>query len=130
MHVLHATVSNPRMPIPTPSELADQLFRAAETRAMQHGLRLGPGADSDLRAMADRAADTILTAAVTKPSDLREHYVRGAARVATEAMMTFVDEMTSARFRITGYAEANPNVIGEETFQSARNVLCPLWPIC
>jgi F0F1-type ATP synthase membrane subunit b/b' len=118
------------MALPEASELADQLFNAAAARAKQHGLRIGSGAESDLRAMAANAADTILTAAKNKPSDLREQYVKGAARVATEAMVTFVDEMTSARFRIAGYAEANQNVIGEETFRAARNVLCPIWPIC
>jgi hypothetical protein len=118
------------MALPDASELVDQFFNAAETRARQHGLRFGTGADSDLRAMAAKAANTILTAARTKPSDLAYQYVKGAARVATEAMVTFVDEMTSARFRIAGYAEANQNVIGEQTFHAAKNVLCPIWPIC
>ena len=118
------------MALPEASEIADQLFEAATARAKQHGLGFGSGADSDLRAMAARAADTILTAAKNKPSDLRERYVKGVARVATEAMVTFVDEMTSARFRIAGYAQANQNVIGEETLLAARSVLCPIWPIC
>ena len=45
------------VPLPTATELGDQLFRAAEARANQHGLHFGPGADSDLRAMAQNAAD-------------------------------------------------------------------------
>jgi hypothetical protein len=118
------------MALPTKVELAEQLFQAAEVRAKQHGLNFGEGADHDLRVMAERAADTIFNAAAKKPSDRREQYVRGAARVATEALLTFVDEMTSARFRIPGYADTHKDQIGEETFASARDLLCPLWPIC
>lgn len=118
------------MPLPAQHELADQLFRAAETRAMQHGLNFGPGADSQLRAVASTAAQNILGSAQAKPVNGREQYVRGAMRVAGEAMATIVDEMTSARLSIVGYAAANPNTIGEETLQQALRILCPIWPIC
>ncbi len=118
------------MAIPSDSDLADKLFAAADSRARQHGLQFGAGADVDLRGLARVGAETILKVAQSKPSDEGEQYVRGAARVAAEAMSTFVDEMTSARLRIAGYAAKNPNTIGEETFKQARKILCPIWPIC
>ena len=118
------------MPLPTSTELSDQLFRAAEARASQHGLRFGIGADNDLHSLAQIAADKILATAQSKPVNEAGPYVRGATRVASEAMATVVDEMTSARFKISGYAVSNPDTIGEDTLREALKILCPLWPIC
>jgi hypothetical protein len=118
------------MPLPTRDEVAQQIFDAALSRARRHGLSFGEGADSDLRSMAQAAASTILTAAAAKSPDVAEAYVSGAVRVASEGMTAFVDEMVVGRMRIPGYLDTHRNVIGEETFRWARNVLCPLWPIC
>lgn len=118
------------MPVPTAAEISDQLFRAAEGRAAQHNLTFKSGAASQLRAMADKGASTILMAAQTKSPGVQEQYVRGVMRVAIEAMTTVVDEMTSARHRLPGYVVANQNLLGEQTLQSARDILCPIWPIC
>jgi hypothetical protein len=117
------------MAILTHAELADQLFRAAETRAQQHGLAFDSAAEAELRAMADAAAGKILSAAQAKPATFQEQYVRGAARVASEAMMTIVDEMTSARYRLPGYP-ISQNLLDATTLKSARDIFCPIWPIC
>jgi hypothetical protein len=80
--------------------------------------------------MAERGANTILTTAMTKPVGERDQYVKDARVLAIEAMTTIVDEMMKARQRLPGYAAANQNLLGEQTLEAARNVLCPIWPIC
>ena len=117
------------MALPTRAQLADQLFRAAENRTQQHGLALDGAAEAELKKMADGAAQTILTTAQTKPTSSQDQYARGAARVASEAMMTIVDEMASARHRLPGYA-IGQNKLDLQTLISARDVFCPIWPIC
>ena len=112
------------------SELADQLFEAGRARARQHRLKFRPGATSQLRALSNSGAQKLLVAAKAKPADARDAFVRGAARVATEAMVTLIDEMTSARFRLPNYLDSHPDSIGEQTLSEALNLLCPLWPFC
>ena len=116
------------MPLPQVSELTDQLFEAARARASQHGMKLRPVVTGQLKALAGTGAQKILTAATTKPPDAQEAYVRGAVRVATEAMATVVDEMIVARLWITNYAASHPDSVGEQTLTRALALLCPLWP--
>lgn len=116
------------MALPTSSQLADQLFQAAQTRAQQHGLVFDGATETELKQMTDDAAKKILAAAQAKTS-FQDQYVRGAVRVASEAMMTLVDEMTSARYRLPGYP-VQQNDLDLQTLKSARDVFCPIWPIC
>ncbi|MHC2466972.1 hypothetical protein [Bradyrhizobium embrapense] len=117
------------MALPSGSQLSDQLFGAAQARAQQHGLVFDGATAAELKKMTDDAAKIILTAAQAKTSSLQDQYARGAARVASEAMMTLVDEMTSARFRLPGYP-VQQNDLDLQTLKSARDVFCPIWPIC
>jgi hypothetical protein len=117
------------MPLPTSVELANQLLRAAQARAQQHGLVFDSLAEDELRNMADYGARNILGAAQTKSAVIQDQYVRGTVRVASEAMMTIVDEMTSARHRLPGYAIAQ-NILDAQTLKAARDIFCPIWPIC
>ena len=118
------------MTVPDPSHLANQLFAAAKARAAQHGIRFRPGASSNLRSMAETGAENILSALKKKPAEDQDAYLRAALRVGSESMVAFVDEMTSARFRIPGYLQSRPDSMGEQTWQAAKDRLCPLWPIC
>jgi hypothetical protein len=126
----HVPVQGLSMPLPTESELATQLFEAARARAKQHGLEIRPDATSQLRTLTKSGAQKILAAANAKPAEAQEAYIRGAVRVATEAVSALVDEMTSARFRIPDYINSHPDSIGEDTLKEALNLLCPLWPFC
>lgn len=116
------------MALPTNSQLADQLFKAAQARALQHGLAFDGTTAAELKQMTDDAAKKILAAAQAKKS-FQDQYARGATRVASEAMMTLVDEMTSARYRLPGYP-VQQNDLDLQTLKSARDVFCPIWPIC
>jgi hypothetical protein len=118
------------VPLQTQSDLSAQLFEAARARVKQHGLKFRPRGTRDLRRLTTTGAANILAAAKSKPADAQEVYVRGAARVATEAISTLVDEMTSARFRIPNYLKTHPDTIGEQTMDEALKLLCPLWPFC
>jgi hypothetical protein len=116
--------------LPKESDLADQLFEAGVARAKQHGLKVRPGLRNDLRRLATTGAQKILAAAKAKPAEAQDAFLRGAMRVAIEAMAALFDEMTSARFRIPKYLESHPDSIGEQTLNSALGLLCPLWPFC
>jgi hypothetical protein len=118
------------MPAQASPDLAEQLFRAAESEAAKHGFTFKPGAAGQLRAMADQGAQAILAVASTKPLVEQDQYLKDALGVAIKAMITMVDEMKKAHGRLPGYALANQNVLGEQTLESARSVLCPIWPIC
>src|SRR5258706_12479919 len=103
------------MPLPQESILADQLFEAARVRAKQHRLNLRPSAASQIEQMTKSGVQKILAEAKKKPVQDQDAYIRGAMRVATEAISTLVDDMTSARFRIPGYLATHPDSIGEQT---------------
>lgn len=94
------------------------LWAAAERRAAMHGVRLGQGADNDIRQFARTGADRIVG------SD-------GEAVKASEAAFEkLIDEMVSVASEIPGYREAHPDTIGEDTLRWALSRLCPLFPIC
>lgn len=97
--------------------IARQMYDVAEQRARSYGLRLGDGADSDIRHLCQKAAIRL----EKEPARLDE------ARAAFERL---IDEMVVASKEIPGYREANPGVIGEKTLAWARGRLCPLYPIC
>jgi hypothetical protein len=119
-----------KMALPTKDEISSQLYAVAAARSKHHGLGFGEGADQDLKSMALEAAERILEAAKNKPKENAEDYVRGAVRVGSEAMSTFVDEMVVSRLKIPNYMDSHPETIGEDTFRRAKSVLCPIWPIC
>jgi hypothetical protein len=118
------------MVLPTADEISARLYAVAEARAKQIGVDFGEGAGSELKTLARKGAERILAEAKNKPSEHAEDYVRGAARVGSEAMATFVDEMAIGRLKIQGYIDTHPDSIGDETFRWAKSILCPLWPIC
>ena len=117
------------MALPSESDLANQLFQAAQAQAGQHGLQLGAGATNRLRELAKTGATKILSEAKAK-SDAQDAYVKGATRVAVESMNTLVDEMTSIRSRVPRDLPLRSESIGDQNLTEALRVLCPLWPFC
>ena len=118
------------MGIPDTDELARRFFESADVRARQLGIRFDPAASTALRGMAREAATRVIEAAQKKAPEAAEVYAWTATRVGVEAMDTFVDQMAVARAKISGYLDSHGDAIGEQTFQWARERLCPLWPIC
>jgi hypothetical protein len=94
------------------------LLDALQDSVTRNGVRLGPGADIDIRAALSRAAaeiDSLPTAQqAQKIADVK---------VATDRL---IDEMVR-QGRLIGSA---PGVIGEETLRLSLLKLCPLWPFC
>ena len=103
-------------PQPKP-QLASRLFATAEQRARFHGRTLGDGAEQFIRDHAEIGAAAILqnNAAIDEVS---------------QAFERLIDEMVKAVDEIPGYADAHPNVIGEQTLSLALSRLCPLFPFC
>lgn len=104
-------------------QVATALFAAAERRALAHGVRLGQGADHDIRSFAHKGADRIFSQYGPTPP-------AAAISEAEQAFAKLVDEMLSAASEIPGYRAKHPALIGEETLARALARLCPLFPIC
>jgi hypothetical protein len=62
------------MALPTADEISARLFAAAEARAQQYGLRLGEGADRELKSMAQTGTKEILVKAKDKKPEHAEEY--------------------------------------------------------
>lgn len=105
-------------------ELARVFLDAAIGRARSGGVRLGDGADHDMRRYAERGASEILqrfpAVELTDP----------IVQETREAFHRVVDEMIRGSAEIPGYAARQPGVIGELTLQFALDKLCPLFPFC
>lgn len=108
------------------NELSGRLFAAAVGRAASRGLRLGPGADSDIRGFAASGA-TLVMARVAAEGEPRAPALIAEAHSAFE---TLVDTMAAAAAEIPNYQEFQRGVIGEQTLAIALSRLCPLFPIC
>ena len=103
-------------------DLTKNLIAAAEQRASTHGMRLGPGADNDIRRFATTGASQMFAAHTPpEPQKIEE------AKAAFERL---IDEMVLAASEIPGYRAAQPGIIGEQTLARALSRLCPLFPIC
>lgn len=99
-----------------------RLFAAAEASAKRQGMRLGHGADTDIRRYAKQAADQIAALSAT---DQQLKLAEGE-----RAFVRLVEGMVEAAVEIPGYRESYPDIIGEQTLAAAMAKLCPLWPIC
>ncbi len=106
----------------TAAEIAQRLYRAAERHAKDHNSRFGPGADQDVRTMAEAGALRILETAEATGRSSKE-----LTAAAERDIERFVREMLAARASLKGYA---PDVIGEDTFRIARMRFCPCFPFC
>lgn len=106
-------------------EIAAILFGAAQDQAQRHGLKLGGGADDEIRRRAKNGAELVLQS--IGQAGASEASVVAAASTSFRRL---VDAMAAARSQIPGYADQRGDVIGEETLGRALGSLCPIWPIC
>ena len=105
--------------------LEKELITAAKLRASMHGMRFGPGADSDIHRFASNGATRLFVAAQPAPEPSKQMIEEAKA-----AFEMLIDEMVSATSEITNYRAAHPGIIGEQTLRLALDRLCPLFPIC
>lgn len=105
-------------------ELAKLLVNAAENRARMHGVRLGEGADVDIRGFAQAGAQQLIA---ERPALEKYDPIISSAAAAFERL---IDDMMLAALEIPGYRERHPGIIGEDTLRRALSRLCPLFPIC
>lgn len=106
-------------------QIAKRLFDAAVERARNQKVRLGNGADNDIRALSRKAASEIIRHSEATNSSI-EAMVRSSERI----FENLIDEMLFSRSKIPGYQNSYPGVIGEQTLALALRELCPMWPIC
>ncbi|MBY3233394.1 hypothetical protein HFO17_02255 [Rhizobium laguerreae] len=107
--------------------IQERLFTFASHHAERFGYRFGDGAERDVRNTAGNAASAINERVnqENKP-DKRELYVRqaeGAFEFLVERMI--FEALTNKKIH-----PGQPGIIGEQTFERARALLCPCWPIC
>ncbi len=110
------------MTVANRKSIEDRIYGAAEARAKGHGVQFGTGAASDIRHLAKIGADRVIVERPKDPDDATEE--------AVTAIEKFVDEMVAARFDVYDAARLQQNIIGEQTFIRARDLLCPVWPFC
>jgi hypothetical protein len=117
--------------IPSAESIASQLFRAAETRAWQHGLHFDADVSSKMEGMANYGADNILGIASERSEDWqKERYARAVTRVGSESMAVFVDEMARRRLESPDYIKRHGPELRIEIWTEVRELLCPIWLIC
>ncbi|KQZ57370.1 hypothetical protein [Ensifer sp. Root558] len=108
------------------SSIQDRLFDFASRHAERFGYQFGDGASIDVRTAAGDAASAInkRVSDENKPAK-RELYVRQA-----ESAFGFLVERMIFEALTSKNINVVPGIIGEKTFERARALLCPCWPIC
>jgi len=105
--------------------IIDHLKGYARVYAFSQGFRFGSGAEYDIAAMAQRAAEEMLD----PPAHYRQAGLSRLTSIAEKQIGILVDHMIIAR-AVVYAGEEESDVIGEATLGWARNILCPMWPIC
>jgi hypothetical protein len=118
------------MAVPNLESIATHLFRAAESRTFERGVRFAPEVSSNMKKMAAHGAHAILEAAHKKPDGMAERSVRAGSRVGAYTMVVFVDEMATQRLLTPDYIKNHGNELREDLWTKVRDILCPIWPIC
>jgi hypothetical protein len=116
------------MVVPNHESIANHLFRAAESRTFERGVRFAPKVNAHMKEMAKHGADAILDFANAMPDVMAER-VRAGSRVGAYTMVVFVDEMTTQRLLTPDYIK-HGDLLHEDLWTKVRNILCPIWPIC
>ncbi|RVQ59537.1 hypothetical protein [Sinorhizobium medicae] len=110
----------------TDAVLGKRLFDFASRHAERFGYEFGNGAAGDMHAAAASAASTInLRVRDEKKPEKRELYVRQA-----ESAFGFLVERMIFEALTNKDIAREPGIIGERTYERARALLCPCWPIC
>lgn len=111
-----------------PDILEIRFFSHASWVAASQGYRFGPGAESDVRSVARRAAVEIASGydknADRKAADLR---ISTAEAAFHRFVLAMIDGATIHRLTDASYPD---DQIGELTFEAAKKSVCPLWPFC
>lgn len=108
-----------------PEIIAARLWHHAAHHAALRGFAFGEGVQQQLPQLARAMAQKVLARHAAESVPLE-----GLIRLAEGNLSVFVDRMITAGEATPGYFAERGAVIGEITFGSALNALCPLWPIC
>jgi|GEM_PF-2411831 len=120
------------------SDIAQHLMHSATGYAGERGYRLGDGAESLMQATMAKAARRISYRAGRMVS-AQPPVVGERSRAEVEAQLlaqaerqthTLIDAMIEASQVIPNYAAERPGIIGEQTYDGALRLICPLWPFC
>jgi hypothetical protein len=120
------------------SDIAQHLMDSATAYAHERGYRLGDGAASLMQATMDKAARRISYRAGRMASaQLSVLGQRERAEVEAQLLAqaerqthTLIDAMIESSRIIPNYAAERPGIIGEQTYDGALSLICPLWPFC
>ena len=104
------------------SEFVEAVYASALGKAASNNLKFGEGANEAIRVGIESNSKRFVDASPDEQPKLLAE--------AQDNVQKFVAQMILARDQIAGYREQNPNVIGELTFNKARDALCPIWPVC
>ena len=107
-------------------EIADHLNTYANNYVNSKGFRFGSGAAQYIMSMAQHAAHNILN----PPVEYIDTPVKQMTEIAMKKMTQFIDQMILARPKVYNEMELKEPIVGERTFAWAKNIICPMWPIC
>lgn len=107
-------------------EIADHLNTYANNYVNSKGFRFGSGAAQYIRSMAQHAAQNILN----PPHEHLGTSMNRLTEIAEQKLTQFIDQMILARPKVYNEMELKEPIVGERTFAWAKNIICPMWPIC
>jgi hypothetical protein len=107
----------------TEQELSTELFDNAAARALAAGRRLGEGADLDLKAMTQAAAQTLLAI-----PDYEERHREIAAAHANLARL--IEMAIAVAGALTDRGLYPGDLLGEQSYFPAKIRFCPCKPFC
>ncbi|MDB5119032.1 MAG: hypothetical protein JWN56_250 [Sphingobacteriales bacterium] len=107
-------------------EIAEHLKMYAHTYVFSRGFKFGSGADNDINRMAETSAINM----VNPPISYADVPLILLVGIAEKRLAIFIDHMIIARPKVYTDTELESQIIGERTFGWARNIICPIFPLC
>lgn len=104
-----------------------RLVNYAHWYAATQGYEIGDGAQYDIEKMAGQAVTTLFGEKSPKKLDASDIAKLNQAEASFSILIATMIEQSR---EISGYAENNPDRIGERTMFRAIEKLCPIFPIC
>ncbi|MCY1719134.1 hypothetical protein OU798_02190 [Prolixibacteraceae bacterium Z1-6] len=106
-------------------KIQEHLEKFAHVYAFSKGFKFGEGAKSGIHEMSRRAAFNILN----PPPEYESIEKQALIGIAEKKISIYIDHMIIARGKV--YPDDRINeLIGEQTWGWAHDILCPMWPIC
>lgn len=110
--------------------IANRLFAAAESKAAQYSVTFDDETNSNIHKMTEYAADRIIKGANKNKEENKEEYINSSIRLGIESINIFVEKMYMGKLLILELNNYDNRIIGKNSFDWAKDKLCPIWPIC